>query len=54
MDTFTDTHRLFLQGMLSRGAITEEAAKDLYQQAAEASSSDGGKVPNVILLTQDL
>lgn len=41
MDTFTDTHRLFLQGMLSRGAITEEAAKDLYQQAAEASSSDG-------------
>ena len=42
MATITNTHRSFLQGMLSRGAVTEESAREIYRQAAEAASPSHG------------
>jgi len=34
-----DSHRLFLQGMMSRGAVSEAEARDLYLKATQ--SCDG-------------
>ncbi|KAF9428279.1 hypothetical protein BGZ94_002910 [Podila epigama] len=35
---FTDTHRLFLQGAISRRLMTDDVAQDLYRNACEATN----------------